>query len=182
MPANYQFVRGNVLDRLPFNDHTFDFVHQRLVLSPAIPVARWTDEISELLRVTRPGGWLELAEVGVEVNPLGPVTSQFFEWGISASESRGLDPRQVPFIGRYVPGNNRILAKHYDVPMGQWAERIGLMMQMNLMNAFGGLKALYCERGATEDEFNDLLNRLPEEWSSWRPHIRFFVWCIQKAQ
>ncbi len=60
VPANYEFVRGNLLERLPFRDDAFDFVHQRLVLASAVPFERWMDVFRELLRVTRPGGWLEL--------------------------------------------------------------------------------------------------------------------------
>src|SRR5258708_22226105 len=89
IPANYEFVRGNLLERLPFRDNAFDLVHQRLVLASAVPFERWMDVFKELLRVTRPGGWLELPEIGVEVNPLGPLTRQFFEWGIEASKPRG---------------------------------------------------------------------------------------------
>ena len=81
VPDNYEFVQGNLLERLPFRDEVFDFVHQRLVLASAIPFERWMDVFKELLRVTRPGGWLELPEVGVEVSPLGPLTRHFFEWG-----------------------------------------------------------------------------------------------------
>ncbi len=38
-PDNFAFVQGNVLERLPFPDDTFDFTHMRLLLF-AIPEAR----------------------------------------------------------------------------------------------------------------------------------------------
>jgi SAM-dependent methyltransferase len=38
VPANYSFVVGNALERLPFADNRFDFVHQRF-LTLAIPAA-----------------------------------------------------------------------------------------------------------------------------------------------
>ncbi len=56
-PDNYAFVPGNVLERLPFDDRRFDFVHQRLLFA-AIPRPRWPQVVAELARVTRPGaGW-----------------------------------------------------------------------------------------------------------------------------
>jgi ubiquinone/menaquinone biosynthesis C-methylase UbiE len=180
IPANYEFIKGNLLERLPFGDNTFDFVHQRLVLASAVPFSRWIAVFQELLRVTSPGGWLELAEVGVEVNPLGPLTRQFFEWGIAASRPRGLYAREISNLGRYLAeaGGANVKSRSYDVPMGSWGGRIGTMMQTNLMSAFDGLKALYTEDGASEDDFKHLLDQLPDEWRALKSHMRFFVfWC-----
>src|SRR5258707_7815460 len=181
IPANYGFVRGNLLERLPFRNDAFDFVHQRLVLASAVPLERWVDILRELLRVTRPGGWLEFAEVGIEVNPLGPLTRQFFEWGIEASRPRGLCPQEIPQIERYLieAGGRSVGSRYHDIPMGHWGGRMGTMMETNLLSAFQGLKALYTERGSAE-EFDRLLLQLPDEWKSLQSHIRFFVFWCQK--
>ena len=181
IPANYEFVRGNLLERLPFRDDAFDLVHQRLVLASAVPFERWVDVFKELLRVTRPGGWIELPEIGVEVNPRGPLTRQFFEWGIEASQPRGLCPREIPRIDHYLAeaGGISVGSRYHDIPMGNWGGRIGTMMETNLISALGGLKALYLARGSAE-EFDRLLLQLPDEWKSLRSHIRFFVFWCQK--
>src|SRR5262249_50679626 len=57
----FRWVRGNVLQGLPFASGRFDYVHQRLLFL-AIPVADWPAAVRELVRVTRPGGWIELVE------------------------------------------------------------------------------------------------------------------------
>ncbi|CAI2185370.1 17066_t:CDS:2, partial [Funneliformis geosporum] len=58
-PENATFLQ-NMLDGLPFEDDTFDFVYQRFLAS-AISEEQWKDEvIYELYRVTKPGGWVEL--------------------------------------------------------------------------------------------------------------------------
>ncbi|MFZ0218007.1 MAG: methyltransferase domain-containing protein, partial [Candidatus Dormiibacterota bacterium] len=77
-PSNYRFVRGDVTAGLPFDDATFDFVHQRL-LRLGIPTAAWDGVIAELVRVTAPGGWVELAEVGVGIESIGPATEALFD-------------------------------------------------------------------------------------------------------
>jgi ubiquinone/menaquinone biosynthesis C-methylase UbiE len=185
LPHNYEFVRGNLLNGLPFADNSFDCVHQRLVLASAVPFSRWMDVFKELLRVVRPGGWLELPEVGVEVNPLGPLTRQFFEWGIDASRPRGLYPREIPNIGNYLreAGGVHVGMRSHDVPMGAWGGRLGTMMQTNLLSALGGLKALYTERGASEADFDALLHQLPDEWKALKSHLRFFVfWCQKEGR
>src|SRR5258708_892443 len=58
-PPNYRFVQSNVLEHLPFADAWSDFTHQRLLVA-AIPTAQWPQVVSELVRITRPGGWVEL--------------------------------------------------------------------------------------------------------------------------
>jgi SAM-dependent methyltransferase len=182
LPPNYQFVQGDILEGLAFAANTFDFVHQRLILASAIPVARWLDVCRELLRVARPGGWLELPEVGVQMHNMGPLTQQFFAWGISASEPRGLDPRQIPHLDSVLreAGGRNVGLWWVDVPMYKQGNRIGLMMQMNLTNAFGALKGLYAARGESEAEFDNLLRKLPFEWETYRSSLRFFVFSCQK--
>ncbi|KAI8803287.1 hypothetical protein BJ742DRAFT_830045 [Cladochytrium replicatum] len=44
-------LHGNVLEKLPFGDNTFDYVHQEL-LAFGIPEAKWPLVISEIDRVT----------------------------------------------------------------------------------------------------------------------------------
>jgi ubiquinone/menaquinone biosynthesis C-methylase UbiE len=61
LPPNARFVQANLLDGLPFADRSFDFTHQRLMVL-AIPAAHWSAVVGELVRVTHPGGWVELLE------------------------------------------------------------------------------------------------------------------------
>jgi ubiquinone/menaquinone biosynthesis C-methylase UbiE len=88
-PPNYIFVPGNVLERLPFEDATFDYVHQRMLVG-AIPRDRWRDDISELVRVMRPGGWVECIEAG-SARGGGPALEALNHWGIAAAANRGID-------------------------------------------------------------------------------------------
>src|SRR5262249_46359129 len=76
-PGNYRHVRANVLQGLPFADNRFDFVHQRLMVT-ALPLATWPDVVRDLVRVTRPGGWIELVESGDDIEPRGPATKRLF--------------------------------------------------------------------------------------------------------
>ncbi|KAJ1564364.1 hypothetical protein HK096_008348, partial [Nowakowskiella sp. JEL0078] len=60
---NMKFTFGNVLEKLPFPDNTFDFVYQRL-LGLAIPYDNWDNVIRELVRVAKPNGFIEIVELG----------------------------------------------------------------------------------------------------------------------
>ncbi|KAI8803625.1 S-adenosyl-L-methionine-dependent methyltransferase [Cladochytrium replicatum] len=56
-----QLVEGNVLERLPFGDNTFDFVHQQFLVY-GVPEAKWPHVIAEIHRVLKPGGVADLIE------------------------------------------------------------------------------------------------------------------------
>lgn len=59
--ANVFWQQGNALAPLPFVDGSFDYVHQRFAAT-WLPWTQWLAVLHELLRVTRPGGWIELVE------------------------------------------------------------------------------------------------------------------------
>ena len=58
-PENFTFIQANLLDGLSFEDDTFDFVFQRLLVG-SIPKDKWPLVINELTRVLKPGGYLEV--------------------------------------------------------------------------------------------------------------------------
>lgn len=60
-PPNVQFQIANTLE-LPFEDNSFDYVFQRLQTA-CFRVNEWPIAIKELVRVTKPGGWVELGKL-----------------------------------------------------------------------------------------------------------------------
>lgn len=60
-PRNFKFQRGGSLTHLPFPDGTFDLVYSNLLISNA-PKDQSDAIITELIRVTKPGGYFELVE------------------------------------------------------------------------------------------------------------------------
>lgn len=60
-PGNVRFGLADTLKGLPFEDGTFDYCFQRLHCA-VWREAEWPKVINELVRVTKPGGWIELGE------------------------------------------------------------------------------------------------------------------------
>ncbi|CAG8486017.1 2105_t:CDS:2 [Dentiscutata heterogama] len=56
--SNASYVQHNILDGLPFEDNTFDFIHQRF-LGSSYQKQKWMFVINELVRILKPGGYLE---------------------------------------------------------------------------------------------------------------------------
>ncbi|KAI8805113.1 S-adenosyl-L-methionine-dependent methyltransferase [Cladochytrium replicatum] len=70
-----KLVEGDVLRRLPFDDETFDYVHQQNMFT-SIPAARWPEIISEFFRVLKPGGYIDLVELEIAHFPNDPPTER----------------------------------------------------------------------------------------------------------
>jgi hypothetical protein len=112
----------------------------------------------------------------------GTTHQTIFQWGLDASAARGLDARVVPSLGKQLAeaGARHVGKKVVDIPIGDWGGRIGRMMKQDLLNVFGGLKALYTERGAANEDFAALLDLLPGEWETFHSALRFFLFDGQK--
>ncbi|CAG8647555.1 20289_t:CDS:2 [Gigaspora margarita] len=89
-PSNFTFVKANVLDGLPFDDNTFDYVFQRYMFG-GYPQEKWPFVISEILRVLKPGGYVELLEPSM-MSDIGPATQRIVNGQIAAMGHRGTDP------------------------------------------------------------------------------------------
>lgn len=63
----FTFTRANVTNRLPYEDNTFDLVHMRFFIA-ALREDEWPAAINEVLRVTKPGGMIQLMEYDPKVN------------------------------------------------------------------------------------------------------------------
>ncbi|CAG8780407.1 6685_t:CDS:2, partial [Cetraspora pellucida] len=88
-PKNFTFIKGNVLDGLPFEDNTFDFVFHRF-LTASHPKHKWPYVVNELVRVLKPGGFLELCEFS-NLFDVGPVNQRLWYTAAKVMEEKGID-------------------------------------------------------------------------------------------
>jgi SAM-dependent methyltransferase len=185
LPANCVLQFGNVLERLPFADETFDYTHQRFLVA-AIPGARWPDVIQELVRVTRPGGWVELLEINnVFVNP-GPETMHLAGWIASVSQTLGFDAEAVPSIGRRLTaaGIQSVVTRDIVVPLGAWGGTMaGALLKRDLLAGFDAAKGFYCARADMPIKvFEDLVQTVAVEWEEYHTSYTFHATYGRKAE
>ncbi len=157
-PDNYRFVQGNVLERLPFADGSFDFVHQRLLIA-ALPKERWPVVIRELVRVTKVGGWVELAEVGVvQDDPLNPLAQVWNTW-IAFCRTKGIDITIGGTIGAMLKeaGLHNVEQHEIVFPIGKWGGRVGIMSGEDCLALGKALGVGVVAAGITTREQYDLL-------------------------
>ena len=156
LPPNYTFAAGNVLEGLPFPDASFDFVHMRLLVL-AIPHDRWPFVISELARVTRPGGWVESVEA-TTLQHGGPAVDLLMEWIVALLARRGIDFADGGKVGGLLraAGLMNITAYDLGLPFGEYNDRTARLLATDFFNgvkAYGGL----LQGIATPEQFEQVL-------------------------
>jgi SAM-dependent methyltransferase len=176
-PAGYRFVRANLLQGLPFADDSFDFVHQRLLVS-GVPRAAWPVVVGDLVRVTRPGGWVELVEVGPALEPAGAATERMYGLMLRLAATLGLDTEGAVFdsLDGYLreAGLVGVHRRRIDVPVGEWGDRVGSLMASDLRAACARMgPVIQVTFGLSQEEFDDLLRTMQTEWEERRSRWAF---------
>lgn len=166
-PINYRFVRGNLLQGLPFADAGFDFVHQRLLTS-GIPVRSWPAAVADLVRSVKPGGWVELGEASPAVERAGPATERLYELLRRLGREHGLDTIGIvygsldQYLGR--AGLVEVSRKEMSFPVGEWGGRIGSFLVSDLRALFTRLAGLFQARyDLPAEECMELVKSMQEE-------------------
>lgn len=178
-PANYRHVQANVLRGLPFADGSFDYVHQRLMVS-ALPIGAWPDVVRDLVRVTRPGGWVELVESGSDIEPSGPATTRLFELAAQLAASYELDRSgsvsSVLDDHLRAAGAEAVEKRSVPIPIGDWGGRVGSLMASELRSTFMGLCATFESRfGLPAALCQELLHAMRAECEGYRSRYTFTV-------
>jgi ubiquinone/menaquinone biosynthesis C-methylase UbiE len=183
IPDNYAFVQGNVLEGLPFADNSFDFVHVRLLLF-AISKDKWPAVAREVLRVTRPSGWVESVETGPQRNG-GPAMDMLVQWITEASMRRGVDPLLGPQIVKYYAnaGLSQMQTRDISLPVGQYGGRLGNMAAVDVFGVVGGIKQVVVAQGITDTpSYDTAMNQAREDLNRFQCTLPFYLAYGQKPR
>ncbi|MBE3568079.1 MAG: class I SAM-dependent methyltransferase [Thermogemmatispora sp.] len=177
LPPRCQSIQADLLSGLPFPDASFDYVHQRL-LAAAIPLTAWPGVLADLLRVTRPGGWLELVEATNEVFHEGPRHAQVRTWFEALAARRGLHmaaPLQLPDWLRSL-GLDPVV-RHCQAPLAGKAHGAPLFRQDLLASLESVAPALASVNQVPLSQVKETLAALPAEWEHHGTHCGLLaVW------
>ncbi|MBV9706482.1 MAG: class I SAM-dependent methyltransferase [Chloroflexi bacterium] len=174
---NYQFSQGNVLNGLPFASHTFDYVHQRLLVA-GIPLDTWPWVVTELRRVTRPGGWIELVEMGTTFHHVGPATQQWIAWWMAICALRGIDASKMSQLGVLLKqaGLCNIRAETKTLPVGNWGGRIGRLLAQDMLSGWPSTRPLaQTLLGVPAEAFEQVMSQLEREWNSYHTTYELYL-------
>ena len=114
LPPNCFLLQGDALQRYPYDDRSFDFTMVR-ANSAFTPRARWQDRVSEITRVTREGGWIEIRDFDVVISE-SPAVSQLTRLFTQLAEKLKIYPGVGPHLSHILHQaglrNVRSLSRH----------------------------------------------------------------------
>ncbi len=171
-PSGYRHVRGNLLQGLPFPDGVFDLVHQRFLVS-GIPLGEWPRVVGELVRVTRPGGWVELVEALMGAQRTGPATERLLQVTWEMAARLGLDTKDRVFrsLDGYLreAGLEEVTRRELEMPVGEWGGRVGSFMASDARAGMTRICELLQARGVLPaEEGLELVRRATLEFEEHR--------------
>ncbi len=163
-PANFQFQEADALQPFQFADAQFDFTHMRFVGS-FISAARWPDVVAEMVRVTKPGGYVEIVELeGVE-SPSRALTV-LKEAGRKLMAGRDLHQYPGAYLADYLRGAglSRVQERRVVLGAGQQQIRQQRLLGADMIAIFTNLQGIMVKVGLfSEAEYSQLLERLRAE-------------------
>ncbi|CAG8556935.1 1826_t:CDS:2 [Ambispora gerdemannii] len=185
---NVKFILHNFQERkrLPFDDNAFDFVHMRFLLADVKEEDYQNTLIPELVRVTKPNGWIELLEFDVQHYSEGPVIRRLTNSLSKHLQSKGYNPKISEKLPHYLKQTNnvdKILQFDKAIPLGHWAGRVGDLAIEDLSILFLDSKELPQSMGVTDEEYQNLVSEYKEEVEERRTFFRthrFFTKKISK--
>ncbi|KAJ3564974.1 hypothetical protein NP233_g7937 [Leucocoprinus birnbaumii] len=185
LPSNIRFEVQSVL-KLPSEwTNKFSVVNQRLLVA-GLRAHEWPQAISELYRVTKPGGWIQVFEPDAWTS--GPSMNKISELLLKISDDQGtmwceIGQRIPSFLER--SGFVNIRHNPRATVCGAWAGEHGVAGRDNMLGVFRGLKSPVLNAGGygvvtSEVEFDSIIEELGKEYDA-RPGSQV-VWTLYTAQ
>ncbi|CAG8541170.1 4333_t:CDS:2 [Funneliformis mosseae] len=167
-PSNIKFIQEDIKSTLPFEANTFDYVHMRHMMFYFTEIEWINVVIPELIRILKPGGYLELEEADQEWRNVTPTTRTFTSIGHNLMRQRGIDPFLTNHLDDIMESTEMlddIHRKVQEVQIGKWAGH--------------KVKVSYRERlNISNNEFDNLIQRIKrevDEHKTYCNHNRFYA-------
>ncbi|CAG8514921.1 5968_t:CDS:2 [Ambispora gerdemannii] len=159
LPPNAIFSHANLLDGITFPKDTFSYVHSRFWVA-YLNNEEWKLLVGEIIRVTRPGGYIEIIELDVMTKDAGKQTSYLNNSFLAMLDARGiglmtdqiekilLDSEKVEIVSN----------EAQSLPIGKCAETSGDMSFQDMEQGYIAIKPYLCPyMKISEDDYDSLV-------------------------
>ncbi|CAG8673360.1 3404_t:CDS:2 [Rhizophagus irregularis] len=195
IPNNYEdidrehmfhfFQSPDMFDGLPFPDNEFDFVRESS-MSFLVKADQWDFIISEMIRVTKPDGYVELHEPYSTFNGIGPVLSKMHDAHTLSCLQRGVDMKIIINIDRIIQSNQNTPIVYKDEKsciLGPNGDKIGIVIQdlfMGFHDNEVAMENLSPVLGISKEEYKIMMKDLIEEFKNTSPEYKLIRFWAKK--
>ncbi|CAG8741292.1 15477_t:CDS:2, partial [Dentiscutata erythropus] len=182
-PPNAKIIKGDLL-QLPFEDGEFDFTRIS-GFSCEISDIEWEQGLSEMTRVTKRGGWIEISECDMFPQKNTPNTKLLMDNFVDAIELRGLNGRissKVEYILYNINQLTEIHSAIKPVLLGPRGGPTGITLLLNMGVWFRDVcdQILTDHMGITQERYLELWQFSEEELEKNDAEMYFYRWWGQK--
>ncbi|KAL1916130.1 uncharacterized protein VTP21DRAFT_6134 [Calcarisporiella thermophila] len=100
-PVNCHFQIANILKKLSFDDASFDFIYIRC-MSLGVFQSEWVEVIADVLRIIKPGGYIEFVEADYAIKCDGKALRKITDGIYNTLRARDIHPSWTRRIGEYL--------------------------------------------------------------------------------
>ncbi|GBB91407.1 hypothetical protein RclHR1_01870002 [Rhizophagus clarus] len=174
-PNNLEFSEADVLGNLPFPNNEFDFVHLE-GMALIIKADEWPHVISELVRVTKSGGYIEIVEY-ISPDKNGPMMSELYNIQTEIGTKRGMDLALTPHLDEVILLQPHITEVGKDKrtfvigPNGGSTGSTILDIILTFITSNMAIENISKFQGITKEEYMKKLDKLNEELTNTRPEL-----------
>ncbi|KAF0441436.1 S-adenosyl-L-methionine-dependent methyltransferase [Gigaspora margarita] len=197
--SNVQLEHYNVLNGLPYDDLTFDYVSVRL-MAIDIPDDKWPELLNECVRVLKVNGWIEVMDSDGEPSSDGPwtkiVNRAIRDHLISRKVSINVATRHYQNL-RSLPNLSDITHESRIMKIGKWGGKIGELSSQYFRELFKVFLLLFGSQiklngegidGKIKDfirrgrrkNIDDFLSRVEVEYETYKTYLVHHVFYAQK--
>ncbi|CAG8514104.1 7882_t:CDS:2, partial [Acaulospora colombiana] len=167
VPRNTQFLVANIMDGLPFEDATFDYIHARFLVM-YFTQEEWENVvIKELTRVLKPGGYLECYDSEFIWYNMSPSLETLCNAVQKELYARNIDPLMSRKLGSFIESTGKYKSIQHEqksIPYGSWGDKIGELSAQTFFQFFEGVRKPIKEiMNINDQEFDKLMKKFEGE-------------------
>ncbi|GAA5797546.1 hypothetical protein HPULCUR_002934 [Helicostylum pulchrum] len=184
---NIVYKYGDLTTHLPLPDNYLDIIYQRDTTS-IMPHERWPFLLDELMRVAKPGGYIELVEHSFVIKNPGPVLALVNEWYKIVTTSIAVDPKEAKHLKQMMTtaGFQDIDKKVITVPIGEWPEdederEKGFLYKQVVKALFKSMKSWWMsELAISEGEYDKVVTDAMDEFDEQCCSLDWVIYTARK--
>jgi len=184
LPPNVNLRNGNIFSGgLPYPDETFDYVNVRSFLS-WLPGDKIPFVLSEIKRVTKKGGWIEL----LEMDPFIKNATPYYEEHLGKiwkelCRHQGYNPSNIINLDKLLNRHefSEINSSKISIPIGRYGGRVGDLYAKQFIDGSNAVASIITNNlGFTDEEIQTYLQECVREFDLQQSYSNTYLVCAKK--